>query len=57
MLEQVSIRKSEISQKLIKFSSDRESQDKVIEEFESDLKDVSMQIIELSKRVMRLLII
>ncbi|MDY2606649.1 MAG: chromosome segregation protein SMC [Lachnospiraceae bacterium] len=50
MLEQVSIRKSEISQKLIKFSSDRESQDKVIEEFESDLKDVSMQIIELSKK-------
>ena len=39
MLEQVSIRKSEISQKLIKFSSDRESQDKVIEEFESEEED------------------
>lgn len=50
MLEQISIRKSEISQKLIKFSSDKESQDKVIEELETDLKEVSMQIIELSDK-------
>ncbi len=50
MLEQISIRKSEISQKLIKFSSDKESQDKVIGELETDLKEVSMQIIELSDK-------
>lgn len=50
MLEQISIRKSEISQKLIKFSSDKESQDKIIEEFENDLKEVSIQIIDLSKK-------
>lgn len=50
MLEQISIRKSEISQKLIKFSSDKESQDKIIEEFENDLKEVSIQIIDLSEK-------
>ena len=47
MLEQINIRKSEISQKLIKFSSDKESQDKIIDELENELKEVSSQIIDL----------
>ena len=48
MLEQVNIRKAEISQKLIKFTGDKESQDKIIEELENDMKEVGLQIIDLS---------
>lgn len=50
MLEQVNIRKAEISQKLIKFTGDKESQDKVIEELENDMKEVGLQIIDLSDK-------
>lgn len=48
MLEQVNIRKAEISQKLIKFTGDKESQDKIIEELENDMKEVGVQIVDLS---------
>ena len=50
MLEQINIRKAEISQKLIKYSGDKQSQDKVIEDLENDLKEVSTQISELSDK-------
>lgn len=50
MLEQINIRKAEISQKLIKFSGDKESQDKAILDLENDLKDVSTQIIEFTDK-------
>ncbi len=48
MLEQINIRKAEINQKLIKYSSDRESQDKIIEEFNHELKKVNDEIIRLN---------
>lgn len=50
MLEQINIRKAEISQKLIKFTGDKESQDKVIEELENDMKEVGLQITSLSDK-------
>lgn len=48
MLEQISIRKSELNQKLIKFSSDKEVQDNAIKELEDNLKKVNDEISELS---------
>lgn len=50
MLEQISIRKAELNQKLIKFSSDKESQDKVIKELENNLKSIYEDIIEINKK-------
>jgi chromosome segregation protein len=50
MLEQINIRKSEISQKLIKFTGDKESQDKVIAELENDMRDVNAQIVDLTNK-------
>lgn len=50
MLEQISIRKSVISQKLIQFSTDKESQGKIVSDLEEELKNVGLQIIELSEQ-------
>ncbi len=50
MLEQVNIRKAEINQKLIKFSSDKESQDRVIKELKEEFEKVNLQITELNEQ-------
>ncbi len=50
MLEQISIRKAEINQKLIKFSSDKQAQDMIINELEDELKQVNLQILELTEQ-------
>lgn len=44
MLEQINIRKAEINQKLIKYTSDKKSQDETIEELGEELKKVNSQI-------------
>lgn len=46
MLEQINIRKAELNQKLVKFSSDKEQQDKIINELEEELKNINDEIIE-----------
>lgn len=50
MLEQISIRKAEVNQKLIKFSSDKQAQDTIINELEDELKQVNLQILELTEQ-------
>ncbi len=50
MLEQVNIRKAEINQKLIQFSSDKDSQDRVIGELQEEFEKVNLQITELSEK-------
>lgn len=50
MLEQISIRKAEINQKLIKFSSDKQAQDSIILELEEELKNINLQILELTQQ-------
>lgn len=50
MLEQINIRKAEINQKLIKFSSDKDSQGKIIDELNEELSKVNGQIIELNDK-------
>ena len=50
MLEQINIRKAEINQKLIKFSSDKDSQGKIIGELNEELSKVNGQIIELNDK-------
>lgn len=44
MLEQINIRKAEINQKLIKYTSDKKSQDETIEELGEELKKVNSKI-------------
>jgi chromosome segregation protein len=46
MLEQINIRKAELSQKLIKSKSDKEEQDKIIAELEEEFKKVNDEIIQ-----------
>lgn len=48
MLEQINIRKAEIHQKLIQYSSDKASQDKVIEEFRTEVQTIDGEIARLS---------
>ena len=48
MLEQINIRKAELSQKLIKSKSDKEEQDKIIAELEEEFKKVNDEIIQYS---------
>lgn len=50
MLEQINIRKAEINQKLIKFSSDKDSQGKMIDELNEELSKVNGQIVELNDK-------
>ena len=50
MLEQINIRKAEINQKLIKFSSDKDSQGRIIDELNEELSKVNAQIIELNDK-------
>ncbi len=50
MLEQITIRKAEISQKLLKSSSDKAVQEDSIKEFEDELKRINDEIIELTEK-------
>lgn len=50
MLEQINIRKAELSQKLLKSQSDKEAQDKIIEELEEEMKKVNDEIIKFSSQ-------
>ena len=50
MLEQINIRKAELSQKLIKSKSDKEEQDKIIAELEEEFKKVNDEIIQYSNQ-------
>ena len=50
MLEQISIRKAELNQKLLKSQSDKEEQDKIIVELEEEMKKVSDEIIKSSSQ-------
>ncbi len=50
MLEQINIRKAELSQKLLKSQSDKEAQDKIIEELEAEMKKVNEEIIKFSSQ-------
>lgn len=50
MMEQITIRKSEISQKLIKSSSDKAIQEETIKELEEELKKVNDEIIALTEK-------
>lgn len=50
MMEQISIRKAEISQKLIKSSSDKAAQEESIKEFEEELKKINDEIIDLTEK-------
>lgn len=50
MLEQINIRKAEINQKLIKFSGDKDSQEKIIDELQEELSGINNQIIELNHK-------
>lgn len=45
MLEQINIRKAELNQKMVKFQSDTDIQDKIIEELNEELKKVNDEII------------
>lgn len=50
MLEQITIRKAEISQKLLKSSSDKAIQEDSIKEFEEELRKINDDIIELTEK-------
>ncbi len=50
MLEQISLRKAELSQKLVKSKSDAVEQEKIIEELTEEMKDISDKIIEMSEQ-------
>ncbi len=50
MMEQINIRKAEISQKLIKSSSDKALQEENIKEFEGELKKINDEIISLNEK-------
>ncbi len=45
MLEQINIRKAELNQKMVKFQSDKDAQEKIIEELNEELKKVNDEII------------
>lgn len=49
MLEQINIRRAEINQKLIKFSSDKDSQNRIIDELNAEFEKINTQIIELNE--------
>ncbi|MBQ3545214.1 MAG: chromosome segregation protein SMC [Lachnospiraceae bacterium] len=48
MLEQINIRRAEINSKLIKFSSDKDSQNKIIEDLNEEFEKINTQIIDLN---------
>lgn len=50
MLEQITIRKAEISQKLLKSSSDKEGQEETIRELTDEMKKINDEIISLSEK-------
>lgn len=50
MVEQINLRKASISQSLIKFKSDSDYQEKIIEELEEELKNINSDITELSEK-------
>ena len=54
MLEQINIRKAELSQKLLKSQSDKEVQDRIIAELEEEMKKVSDEIIKSNSEVSEL---
>ncbi len=50
MLEQINIRKAELNQKMLKFKSDKDIQDKIIEELNEELKKVNDEIISATEK-------
>lgn len=46
MLEQINIRKSELNQRMVKFQSDKDIQDKIIEDLNNELRKTNDEIIE-----------
>ena len=50
MLEQINIRKAELNQKLLKSSSDKETQENIIKELEEELKRVCDEIVDLTSK-------
>lgn len=50
MLEQINIRKAELNQKMVKFQSDKDVQEKIIQELTEEFKLVNNQIIEVTEK-------
>ncbi|MGN0383251.1 MAG: chromosome segregation protein SMC [Eubacterium sp.] len=51
MIEQINIRKAELNSKLVKFQSEKNIQETVINDLENDLKSVNSDIININKNI------